>query len=315
MRTHIPIFFLLLLITSCQSSPQGPGQHGGSSAAVSTGDSTIVTDDLGRQVLLPQRISRIVPIAPSITEILYEAGADSQIVAVSHADDFPPEVRLLPRFNSFPMDYEALVRLAPDVVIGTDQINNPRDAHLFESLNIPVIYFTFNTWSDVPRIVQYLGRVTGNREQAQRAADSLNAVVESVRQRIPENFQRPRVLLLIGSEQLFAFGRDSYVHELIQVAGGISLTESMDTPSPVLSEEFVISEDPDIIIGTFSNATDLLQHHPSFQTLTAIRTNRLCTVEPSLLLRPGPRLAEGMHALADCISSSQTAAAPPPPSP
>ena len=298
---------LLIVLSACQSSPQPSNfQSGVPEEGSNPVDSVLVTDDLDRIVTLSLDIKKIVPIAPSMTEILFSAGAGEQIVAVSHADDFPESIKSLPRFNSFPMDYEALVRLKPDVIIGTDQINNPRDAHLFEALGIPVLYFSFESWSDIPRIIRKVGSITSNEVQANVYADSLEQAVNLIRQEVAQNLQRPRVLLLIGSEQLFAFGKDSYVHELIQIAGGLSLTETMDTPSPVLSEEFVIKAEPELIIGTFSDASDLLENHPSFQSVPAIRNNNICMVEASLILRPGPRLVDGVKEMAECIKSVVT---------
>ena len=301
-RLSYASLFILLLgqLLACQS-PSSNTADPEITPLLANPDSTTITDDLGRDVLIPRSLSRIIPIAPSITELLFTAGAGDQVVAVSHADDYPESIKDLPRFNSFPMDYEALVRLEPDLIIGTDQINNPRDAHLFESLNIPIVYYTFETWNDISRTVRILGTITSNQGVAAHAADSLDLLVENIRQQIPDNERRPRVLLLIGSDQLFAFGRDNYVHELIEIAGGISLTESMDSPSPTLSEEYVITADPDVIVGTFSNTADLLQNHPAFQSLSAVRNQRICLVDPSLILRPGPRLVEGMRALASCI--------------
>lgn len=294
--------YVLLFVLGCQSAPQSnDSSELATLSSSATVDSSYVTDDLGRQVLVTRYVERIVPIAPSMTEVLYAAGADSQVAAVSHADDFPSEILSLPRFNSLPMDYEALVRMRPDVILGTDQINNPRDAHLFESLGTPVLYFSFNNWADVPRVIRLVGTITSNVEKADAVADSLIERVEQIQELVPPDIERPRVLILIGSDKLYSFGKDSYVHELIEIAGGFSITESLDSSSPELSEEYVITSNPDMILGTFANEVDLLENHPAFQSVPAIRDNHICMVDASLILRPGPRLVEGMEEIAACI--------------
>ena len=297
-------FFITLFIIGCQGNPQQSEsvQIAPLSGSASQ-DSLYVTDDLGRTVLITRTVERIVPIAPSMTEVLYTAGAGDQIAAVSHADDFPEAIKALPRFNSLPMDYEALVRMKPDVILGTDQINNPRDAHLFESLGTPVLYFSFNTWADIPRVIRYVGSITADPTYANAAADSLEQRVSAIQDQIPVDLERPRVLILIGSDKLYSFGKDSYVHELIEIAGGFSITESLDSSSPELSEEYVIQSNPDIILGTFAREVDLLENHPSFQSVPAIRNNQICMVEASLILRPGPRLVQGMEEIAACVRS------------
>ena len=103
-------------------------------------------DDLNRSVSVADPLERLIALAPNLTEIVYAAGAGSLVAAVSQADDHPPAVESLPKFSSFPLDYEALVFHAPNVVLATDQINNPRDADEIESLGIPVVYFSFEGW-------------------------------------------------------------------------------------------------------------------------------------------------------------------------
>jgi iron complex transport system substrate-binding protein len=291
-RPQWALLLLLILGSAC-----GPG----SDRAAAPIDGQSFTDDLGRTVQLPASIERIVPLAPSITETLFVAGAGRQVVAVSQADDFPPAVDSLPRFTSLPLDFEAIVSLEPDLVIATDEVNNPRDAHLFESLNIPIVYFTFNGWADVPRVLRRLGDLTGNASTAQEEADALDAKATYLTQQLDSVQTRPRVLFLIGEDALFAFGKGSYIHDLITVSGGESLTETLDTRAPVLSDEFVLTSQPDVIAGTFGEQIELLDHHPTFKGLPAVQNERICSISPSLVLRPGPRLIDGAAELAACI--------------
>ena len=284
--------FSLLVFVGCSPSSQSPG---------STSKTILFVDDVGREVQLPARIDRIVPLAPNITEILYAAGAGSHVVAVSQADDYPPDVESLPRFSSFPLDYEALLSYAPEVVIGTNEVNNPRDAHLMESLGMPVIYFSFDGWADVLDAIRQTGKLAGSTTQADAVVDSLDALMDGIANTFDSIETKPSVLFLIGSDQLFSFGAGSYIHDIIAVAGGESLTAEIENRSPILSEEFVLTARPDVIIGTFDKPETLLERHSVFENVPAIAEDRVCIVEPSLVLRPGPRLVDGVLALASCI--------------
>ena len=257
-------------------------------------------DDAGRHLELQDVPERIIPLAPNLTELLYVIGAGSQIAAVSLADDHPPQIESLPKYSSFPMDFEALVALNPDVLIATDVINNPKDAEQFTSLGMPILYFSFKTWNDIPRAIRKLGTLTGRAEQGMQAADSLVALLRSITD-ITESTTPVRTLFLIGSDQLYAFGKGNYIHEAIAYAGGESLTASLDIVSPILSEEFVLTSQPDVILGTFKSADQLLKNHPALRNVPAIVNNRVCTIEPSLLLRPGPRLLSGIQEMARCL--------------
>ncbi len=260
----------------------------------------ILTDDAGRNLAFSHIPQQIIPLAPNLTELLYAIGASSQVSAVSLADDYPAEVAALPKYSSFPMDFEALVALNPDVLIATDAINNPNDAEQFTSLGMPVVYYSFKTWEDIPRVMRSLGALTGNTQEAQRAADSLETRLQQIVD-YTSDIEPVRSLFLIGSDQLYAFGQGNYIHEAIAFAGGISLTAELDAVSPILSEEFILTSAPDVILGTFRSAEQLLKNHPALINVPAIKNNRVCTFEPSILLRPGPRLLTGIQEMATCL--------------
>ena len=104
-----------------------------------------------------------------------------------------------------------------------------------------------------------------------------------------------------GAGVLFAFGDESYVHDLIARAGGRSATANIGTEAPVLSDEFVLKAQPDVIIGTYGLDYDirrLLTLHPTWDVVPAVQHNRVYTIDPDLILRPGPRLVDGTEALA-----------------
>ncbi len=232
--------------------------------------------------------------------MIYAAGAGAQIATVSIADDFPPEIASLPRYSSFPMDYEALVAQQPDLLLATSAINNPKDAEQFTSIGLPVVYYDFKSWADIPRVIRSIGQLMGTEATAEAYADSLDNAIRALKSKTAD-VPAKRVLFLIGSEQLYAFGRDNYIHEAIAFAGGESITADLDTVSPILSEEYVITSQPEVIVGTFRSAAALLENHPSFKDVPAIVNNRVCIIEGSHVLRPGPRLLLGIEAMAACI--------------
>lgn len=279
---------LLLIETGCgrpAASPEG----------------TTVTDDLGRTVTLQQPVQRVVTLAPSLTEVVFAAGGGAKLPAVSTADDFPPDVDTLPRYSLFPMDFEAIAALDPDLILATDQINAPRDAATFTDLGFPTYFFSFDSLSDVTRSIRATGELLGTEARAEAAADSLEQAMDALRARTSEAGERPLVLLLNGDRTLYAFGEGSYAHDLIALAGGQSATADVDTPAPVLSDEFVLTRKPDVIIGAFGEDYDLdrlLELHPTWSIVPAVANDRVHSLDGALLQRPGPRLVEGARRVA-----------------
>lgn len=275
----------------------------GCGASDSSSSRTTLTDDLDRSVRLDRPVERVVSLAPNLTELVYAAGGGDKLVAVTTADDYPPAVDTLDRISSLPVDFEAVATKTPDLVLATDQVNPPGDTDTFDALDLSVYFFSFTSLTDVFEGLRTMGTLLGTEEVARNRADELEAQMAALRARTDSltEEERPRVLVLIGDDTLYSFGAESYIHTLVEAAGGRSITASIDTEAPTLSEEYVLSEKPDVIVGAWGSNYDtsqLLELHPSWDIVPAIRNDRVYSLPSSLLLRPGPRLVKGARELA-----------------
>lgn len=279
------ICLLFLVITGCSASLEGE---------------RTIQDDLGRTVEIPHSIERVVPLAPNITELLFASGAGSKVVGVSAYDDFPPEVDSLPQYSVIPMDFEAIVALDPNLVFASEQVNNPKDADTFAAVGIPVYFIAVNTLEDLTRAMRDLGELLGTSETAHKRATQLEdslAQLAVLTANLPE---KPDVLFLVETATLYAFGQGSYIHDIIDIAGGHSITKTQSIRFPILTDEFVLASDPDVIVGSFGpgfEKTKLLAHHPAWDILSAIVSDQVFGLDPAIL-RPGPRLVAGSWELA-----------------
>lgn len=285
-----------------------PGASDGNTAAEPP--SRTFTDDLGRDVSV-SRVQRIVTLAPNLTEIAFAAGAGAKVVAVGISDDFPPAVDSLPHVGVLPVDVEAIAAQEPDLVVATTQVNSPRDADAFGAVDLSAYYFAFPTLQSVFDGVRRMGELAGTNAAARDSAAALEAQFFRLTSRTdsllsdltpdqPDSLARPTVLVLAGSDVLYSFGNGSYVHTMVKAAGGHSITQSIENAAPTLSEEFVLSARPDVIIGAFDSDTPadmLLENHPSFDLLPAVENGRVFSIDSDLLFRPGPRLVEGTERL------------------
>jgi ABC-type Fe3+-hydroxamate transport system substrate-binding protein len=275
-----------------------PGCTSESPAGAST-----VTDDLGRSVSLDRPVDRVVSLAPNLTELVYAAGGGSRLVAVTTADDYPPAVDTLTRLSALPVDFEAVAAAEPDLVLATDQINPPGDTDTFAAIDVPVYFFSFSSLDDVFGALRTTGTLLGTEAAARDTARALERQMATLQARtdsIPAS-SRPRVLVLIGDDTLYSFGQGSYIHTLVAAAGGRSVTADLDAEAPTLSEEYVLTEQPDVIVGAWGADYDpdrLRALHPTWDVVPAVRADRVYSLPPALLLRPGPRLVEGARRMA-----------------
>ncbi len=283
-----PLVFLLTL-AAC-TSPDAPD------ARPTTADAA-VTDDLGRSVSLPSPPARVLALAPSLTETVYAVGAGGRLVGASPSDTYPPRVRALPSFSTFPLDHERVVSLRPDVLLATDQVNRVEDADALAAAGVPTVFFRFDGLADVPRVLRATGALLGTDGETPAAAFErrIGAVRTAVAGAI-----RPRVLVLVSDETPYTFGAASYVSDVVEAAGGVSVTDAFPEPAAVAGEEWVIGAAPEVVVVLAEpyDAAGLTAHHPAWRALPAVRAGRVHGFDPDLMSRPGPRLADGVETLA-----------------
>ncbi len=283
----------LCIVFCCVLGALGCGER-----AAPAGSAT--TDDLDRSLEITQPVERVLTLAPNLTELLFAIDRGEALVGASPADTYPPGLDALPQFGTYPLDAEAVVALRPDLVLATDQVNNPDDATALAEAGIPTYFFRFTRIEDVPRAMRRLGALLDAEAAAESSAAAFEARMEHIAAQTAE-LDRPRVLLLIGDETLFAFGNASYTQRLVEIAGGESVTAQLEGEAVTLSEEFVLEAQPDVIVGAFGPDYDpamLSALHPAWRVIPAVRNRRIYTIDPDLVLRPGPRLADGAETLA-----------------
>ena len=188
-------------------------------------------DDLDRPVALSATPELVLPLAPNLTELVVAAAGADRLAAVSQSDTYPASVLDRPTFQSFPLDIERVVELQPDLVLASSDVNPTDQAEQLTRLGLPTFVFEFDELADIPRSLRVLDTLLAS-SQGGIVASEIERRIEAVRATV-DGFGKPRVLLLSGDDELYAFGRDTYASEMIRIAGGDNLTDTF--PSPVRS--------------------------------------------------------------------------------
>ena len=288
-RLPHPLLLLLLVVTAC-----------GRASDPSAGSMQVV-DGLGRTVILATPPARVVSIAPGATEIVLIAGAERTLVGVTTADDDSVD---LPRISALPLDTEAVLALQPDLIVASEQVNDPAHADLFDALGIPILYLESGTWDGVLHSIEQVGDVLGTPVAAGRAVDSLVVRQRSLQEHTSNLTDRPTAIFLVSQETSWSFGRGSFVIDLMEWAGLDPLMKEFDAPAPVLDDEWVLMRNPDVILGAFAedfSIGQLLEHHPTWASLDAVRYQRVYRIHYSLILTPGPQNVEAAWEMARVV--------------
>lgn len=261
----------------------------------------VVYDALGRPFPVGKTYQKVITIAPGATEIVASAGGLDRLIGVSNVDSYPEEVRNLPSFSVLPMDFEAIVSLQPDLVFASSQVNDPKQISMFESLGLDIFFLDGSTWPSVFESIAHAGALLGTSAVADSTQSELSRKIQHITDLTQSVDPKPSALFLISAEVNYSFGSGSYVQDILSWAGVESLTESFETPAPNLSDEWVLVADPEIIFGSFEEGTSaatLLEHHPTWTGIRAIRNQRIVSVTPDWVLRPGPRNVDAAYEMA-----------------
>lgn len=298
----------LLLYAGCKSTPR---EANGPAPVGIAGFPVTLTDSRGKTLTLNAPPQRIVSLAPSNTEILFDLGAGDRIAADTTACDYPPEAKLKPHIGGYPIDVERVEAKSPDLVVAVESVNAQPVAAL-EKAGVPVLTVDAKTVAQTYDAILLLGKATGTEARAEQIVRDMKARIEAVRQKTAPVANRPKVLIAYGDNPIYTTGPGSFIDDVITVAGGQNIA-SVPPPlkNDVITPEQVLARQPDVIICS-PDLQQKLKLLPGWtQGVPAVRNNRFfMSSPPGILERPGPRLADGAEQLARYLHPELFAAPP-----
>lgn len=258
-------------------------------------EARVLSDGIGRPVALPADVRRIVTLAPDVTEIVSAAGGGERIVGTDSASDFPPAVIGLPKVGELQPSVEAIAALEPDLVIASTSGNPPSLAPALAAAGIPLFVLKTDRVAAVPASLALVAEVLRTD-----ASSAIAAFEHGVSARKRARGKSPRVLILLWPAPLYVAGRGTHLDDLLQIAGADNAVAVEGWPS--YSLEALVADPPDIILYpgravTGDAIASLADSSPAWGEVAAVREGWVSPVPDDLLLRPGPRLVEGLESI------------------
>ncbi|NLN59172.1 MAG: ABC transporter substrate-binding protein [Deltaproteobacteria bacterium] len=254
--------------------------------------------------------SRIVSLAPNVTEVLYDLGLGDRIVAVSTYCNYPPDTEGKPKIGGMSNpSLEAIVALKPDMVVLTDDGNPQMIQQRLTKLNIRTYVFRARRLNELPGAIRKLGRVLDVGEQGDRSARRIEKALKKyeARERNTSPTARRRALFVIQTAPLMVAGRDTAIDDIMNVLGLRNIAADAPNKYPHFSLEEVLRRMPDIIfiVKTHDNENrQTAQFLKRIRQTEAVRHGRVIFVGDPLL-RVGPRLADGMDEMAGSLETQK----------
>ncbi len=273
-----------------------------------------ITDTSGRQVTINGIPQRIISLAPSNTEILFALGLGPRVVAVDQFSDYPAQVKSLTNIGGSrgKFDLEKIVELKPDLVLGVQHNTPPEVIKKLEELklSVMVISVTDTNFESIYSDILLVGKATGQNDQAKRVTDSMKQKADGIKTKIAGAKTKPRVYWEVDASDVtkpYTVAKGSFISDLIALAGGVNIFQSIDKPYPQVSLEQILSANPDVIIladGAYGITPDSVTKRVGWQGINAVKNNRLYPLDidtGNMVSRPAPRVVDGLEAIAKLI--------------
>ena len=265
------------------------------------------TQDCGNTPL-PTRADRIVSLAPNLTEILFALGLEKEIVQVTLNSDYPPEAAKKPKAGTFwQPNIEAIIAARPNLIVTLAFEQQKNLAERLKRINYNCLTVNIKKVNDLFEAIERIGAATGKQHEANGLVtniidnlDKLSALVGTE--------DKVRVLWVVQREPLRVAGRDTFVNEMIEFAGGENAIGPTLHKYPPIGAEQVIICGADVIIEPLMQQKDLKeqqknanQYWKKFRNLPAVANARIYVIPGDTISRLGPRLYEGTETIARCL--------------
>jgi iron complex transport system substrate-binding protein len=261
--------------------------------------SRTVHDELGRTVEVPDHPHRVVCLIPSVVDIAYSLGAGADVAAISDFTKYPKEALQKPSIG-LPLSpsIETIVALHPDLVLGTGDLNTLEFVAHIERLGIPVFMVDPHGIEGIYASILSIGRALNREPDAKTLVARLRTRVDTVKARVAGK-PRVRIFMAIWYDPVMTIGKRSFISEMIEAAGGRSVTDDIAQEWPQISIETVVSRQPDaLLFASGSGITaEELKARPGWEQLKAVREGRIYYIDDRVQY-PSPIAFDALEDLA-----------------
>ena len=268
-------------------------------AALPTCAARTVTDELGRTITVPEHPHRLVCLAPSVVDDVYALGAGADVLAVTDYSKYPPEARAKPSVGvPLSPSIETIVSLHPDLVLGFGEMSNLDTMKRLEQLGIAVFMVSPHGVEGIYRSLASIGQALNRDESAKKLIARLRAREAAVRLRVSG---KPVVSILmpLWYDPVVSIGKHAFITELIEIAGGHSVTSDLPQEWPQISLEAVLERKPEALLlvrGSKMSAEQIV-NRPGWSNVPAIKNHRIYYVDDRIEI-PSPVVFDALEELA-----------------
>ncbi len=256
----------------------------------------------------PEQINRIVSLAPNLTEILFSLGLEEKIVGVTQFCNYPSKAATKPNIGTFwQPNIEAVIAARPDLIVVLGFEQQRTIAARLKRIGYNCLMLDIEKADELFTAIERIGTATDTKQKANELLDAMNQKLESLSAQIG-NRRKVKVLWVVQREPLRVAGRDTFINEMIELAGGENAIGPTLQVYPPIGAEQVLSCGADVIIEIAMDNSQIdkqkesaLQFWNKYKNVPAVANNRIYVINGDTVSRLGPRLYEGIETIAGCL--------------
>lgn len=264
----------------------------------------------GKQLTVEQAPRRVVSLSPGATEIIYAIGAEAALVTVDNQADYPPAAASFPtKVDAYEPNVEAIAALEPDLVIVPD--NGSGIVEALDALGIPVLYQDLDTdvltMESVLGQIAMFGQIFDRREASSQLVTQLGERISAVRNALRQADSgtiAPKVYHELDST-FYTASAASFIGDVYNTLRVRNIAgDGGGQAYPQLTQEAIISANPDVIVladEEFGVTIESVKQRPGWDAIAAVQNDRIYSIDPDIISRPGPRIVDALEQLARAI--------------
>ena len=250
-----------------------------------------------------KQYNRIVVLDPATVEMIYMLGAEDKIVGVANLERskvWPEEkVAKLESVGTFMKpSFEKIIALKPDLVITSaltdDNLNNGLKSNNIESKRIQS-----NSIEEIFTNFMEVAKMLGKENEANKIIAEKKAKLEEIKKMATGN---KKGLFVMSASPLIVFGNDTLPNDIMKLLNIKNIAENQKGRNPIVTPEFIIKENPDIIITLLPNPAQIVAANPQLKNVNAIKNSKFIVVNSSQILRGSPRTIDQIEEIAKSVA-------------
>lgn len=283
----IPLLFLIFA-ASCKNDDK------------TNSPQNFIIDDLHKKIEINSVPSRIITLAPNLTELVFELGEGAKIIGNTNYCNYPDSAKKIEKVaDLLSVNLEKITALNPDLIFITAEGNSKADYNKLISLGFKVFVSNPRNFTGIKKTLLDMGNIFNVYDKADSIVNSWNRRIDSVK-KTHNQIVYKSVMFLISTNPIYSVGKNTFVHQILTLSGLNNITSDTDVNYPLLNREEILVRNPNYILLYETNNNDIaeiLKAYPEWNTLSAVINNRVFFINADLFSRPGPRFVDAVENL------------------